>query len=322
MGHRAWSTSNEYASEPSRDGLPARAVQAAMDRSAPVRDGAEEPEVALADNDSYPEATLSGPRRERSGRRRSEPTERRRGRYVRARIPTGANDVAIDATMRAAALRGPTLRSAEPARLVCVEPDDLREKVRTERVGRLLVFVVDLSGSMGVELLALARRAAGHLLEAAYVMRDRVGLVAFRGLSAEVIFAPTSSAQLARSRMAVLPGGGKTPLAQGLAKGHKMLRSARRTHRSADPVLVVITDGQGNVGSRPGYASMLRELDRVSSALRAEPRLRTLLFDATEDGKNDFHAVRLARSLGARTLKVHRLRGMDDAVLREVLRNV
>jgi magnesium chelatase subunit D len=322
MGHRAWATSDEYSQEAPRDGLPlpARAAPMVLD-GGPVREGLEEPEVAVATEWSELEQVLAGPRRERSGRRRSEPTDRRRGRYVRARMPTGANDVAFDATLRAAALHGPP-PAPDAAMRVRVGPDDLREKHRTERVGRLLVFVVDLSGSMGAELLALARRAAGHLLEEAYVMRDRVGLVAFRGVSAEVIFAPTSSAELARTRLASLSSGGKTPLALGLAKGGEMIRRARLTHRSADPVLVVITDGQGNVGSRPGYPSILRELDRVSSELRTLPRLRTLLLDATEDGKNDFQALRLANALGARTLKVHRLRGLSDATLREVLRNV
>ncbi|MBI4957614.1 MAG: VWA domain-containing protein [Myxococcales bacterium] len=181
---------------------------------------------------------------------------------------------------------------------------------------------MDLSGTIGPELFRLARRAAGCLLAEAYLERDEVGLVAFRDVAATVVFAPTSSVELARARLGALPTGGKTPLAAGLAAGWQMLRNARRRARRARPVLVVISDGQGNVASRPGHAAVLSESARVAAALRALPGLRTVLFDATEDGKNDAAAVRLAEALGAPTLKVHALAELDDQRLREVLRHV
>lgn len=316
MGHRAWATSDEYFANIPHEALPSRTVPLSGRDDARVVDGTERPEQAKEPVFEQRLEFPTEPHAERPGRRRSSPTDRPRGRYARSRLPTGNGDYALDATLRAAAER-----RVHNAR-ICVEVCDLREKVRTERVGRLLVFVLDLSGSMGDALLALARRAAGQLLEEAYLRRDRVGLVAFRGTEAEVVFAPTSSVEHARRRLATLPSGGKTPLAFGLRSGLEMLRRGARRRRDADPVLVVITDGQANVGSRPGYAAIREEVDRVSAALAEQSRLRTVVFDATEDGKNDFHADRLATALGARRLKVHRLRDLDDARLRALLRNV
>ena len=112
------------------------------------------------------------------------------------------------------------------------------------------------------------------------------------------------------------------PLAAGLVEGWSLIQRALNKDRRVDPVLVLISDCRANVGSRPGYPAILAEIDRICAAVRNEPRLRVFLFDATEDGKNDSDALRLAEAAGARTLKVHRIRGLEDEELRALLRGI
>jgi magnesium chelatase subunit D len=333
MVHRAFATTDEFVERAPRDGLPLppegvaalRAVERIVDRE-------ELPEAALF----VAAAELAremGRERPRSGRRRSVATERPEGRYVRARLPRGNGDIAIDATVRAAATAGVSApatasatvsatASASAPIVLNVAPSDIREKQRARRIGRLLVFVVDLSGSMGDAMLALARRAALVLLGEAYVKRDRVALVAFREQMARVILPPTRSVELARRRLRALATGGKTPLGFGLRQAHLLIRRALAGEPRLEPVMVVISDGKANVGSREGYGAVIAEVGRVAAALRAEKRVRVVLFDATEDGKDDFHATELAEQTGAARLKVHRLSALGGAALRELLRGI
>ena len=88
-------------------------------------------------------------RRERpaAGRRAVTVSSNAAGRYVRARIPQdGVTDLALDATLRAAAppqidrRQALTAESAADTPAVLIEPWDLREKVRETRTGSLIIF--------------------------------------------------------------------------------------------------------------------------------------------------------------------------------------
>jgi hypothetical protein len=73
----------------------------------------------------------------------------RTGHYVTSRLPQGrAHDIALDATLRAAA---PNLwqRRQRGDGWLALHPTDLREKVREARTGTLVLFAVDASGCMG-----------------------------------------------------------------------------------------------------------------------------------------------------------------------------
>ena len=67
-----------------------------------------------------------------------------------------------------------------------------------------------------MQRLAEVKGAIELLLADCYVRRDNVALVAFRGRGAEVALAPTRSMARARRALASLPGGGGTPIANGL----------------------------------------------------------------------------------------------------------
>jgi len=186
-------------------------------------------------------------RRDTPGKRATARTERTRGRYIRA-FHAGrlSRDVALDATIRTAALH-PQRR--EPGGMaVQVEPSDLHAKVRERRIGSLLLFVVDCSGSMGTQRRLLATQGAIlSLLVDAYQHRDRVGLVAFREESAAVILRPTSSIELAKRAFQFLAAGGTTPLSRGLLAGYELIQQERRKERKLHPVLILISDGWANV---------------------------------------------------------------------------
>ena len=186
-------------------------------------------------------------RRDTPGKRATARTERSRGRYIRA-FHAGrlSRDVALDATIRTAALH-PQRR--EPGGMaVQVEPSDLHAKVRERRVGHLLLFVVDCSGSMGTQRRLLATQGAIlSLLVDAYQHRDRVGLVTFREESAAVILRPTSSIELAKRAFQSLAAGGTTPLSRGLLAGYELIQQERRKERKLNPVLILISDGWANV---------------------------------------------------------------------------
>jgi magnesium chelatase subunit D len=183
-------------------------------------------------------------------------SEDRSGRYVRPALhPAGPPDLALDATLRAAA-PCQALREKGNLALAITEPD-LRYKVREKRIGRHILFVVDASGSMGADRrMAETKAAILSLLVDAYQKRERVGLIVFRGAEAKVALPFTHSVELAQRQLAYLPTGGKTPLPHALHLAHELLKQERTRHPQDAFLLVLITDGRGNISLKRGGAPM------------------------------------------------------------------
>ncbi len=222
---------------------------------------------------------LVPPRKERQrrdvpGKRSTARTEQSRGRYIRAQHAGPlSRDIALDATIRTAALcqqyrdrRGMTLK---------VEASDLHAKIRERKVGNLLLFVVDCSGSMRTQGQLLATHAAIlSLLVDAYQRRDRVGVVTFGDQSAAVTLRPTSSIELAREAFRSLTAGSTTPLSRGLLTAYELIQQEVRRERDLIPVLILISDGCANVSMgdmRPG-----EEADLVGEMIRAR-KIRSIV---------------------------------------------
>jgi Mg-chelatase subunit ChlD len=181
------------------------------------------------------------------GRRSTTKTKRKRGRYVQARpSPGDPSDLAFDATLRAAA---PEQLSRDKKGLaLAVRSQDYQRKVRVRKASNLILFLVDASWSMAVaERMQATKGAIMSLLTDAYQRRDRVGLVVFQKDQARVVLPPTNSIELAQKALKDIPVGGKTPLSAGLNLAHKVIQQELRLHKDVMPLMIVLTDGAGNV---------------------------------------------------------------------------
>ena len=188
--------------------------------------------------------------RRTAGRRSTSKTDRKRGRYIQARpSPNNAADLAFDATFRAAAPYQKERRAKEthgPA--FRVKRHDYQKKVRVRKSANLILFVVDASWSMAVaERMAATKGAIMSLLTDAYQRRDRVGLIVFQKDQARLVLPPTNSIDLAQKALRDIPVGGKTPLSAGLTLTHLILMQEMRMHPDVAPLVIILTDGAGNV---------------------------------------------------------------------------
>jgi magnesium chelatase subunit D len=172
-------------------------------------------------------------------------------------------DLAIEATIRAAALDAPQRNVGEPARLR-IHPTHWRHKQRQVRTRNLILLLVDASGSMAAQQrMQAAKGAICSLLEDSYQKRDMVALIAFRGETAEEHLPPTRSAVFAYRRLAQLPTGGRTPLAEGLKRARQVIERQARKGERVRPFLVLVTDGRATVPETGAFEAAMIEMDHL-----------------------------------------------------------
>jgi magnesium chelatase subunit D len=225
-------------------------------------------------------------RRKTSGRRMNTLALRNRGRYLRHRMPQDGKDIAIDATIRAAA---PYQRVRFGPNAIRVKGEDIREKERVGKTSAVVLFVVDASGSMGaMQRMESAKGAVLSMLVDSYQKRDKIGMVAFKGKDAEMILPPCSSVDLALRCLRDLPTGGKTPLSAGLSRGLQLLQGEIRKDSRAKPMMVLISDGRANVGMGGKIRDELMEISEKSKQLG----VHTIVID-TEVVESSFMDMRL-----------------------------
>jgi len=201
-------------------------------------------------------------------------------------------------TLRAAAPWQKLRRNADH-RSNCIEVrrSDFRIRRFLEKRESTTIFVVDASGSAAFQRLAEAKGAVELMLADAYVTRARVALVSFRKLAAELLLPPTRSLARARRQLAELPGGGGTPLAQGLDMA--LLVAQAEKARGRTPLLVLLTDGRANVTrfGAPGRARAEEDAQNAARLIRLA-NLDTLHIDTSPRPRPG--ADRLAQAMGAR----------------------
>jgi len=158
-----------------------------------------------------------------------------------------------------------------------IQTDDLQKKVRVKRAANLILFVVDASWSMAVaERMSATKGAIVSLLTDAYQRRDRVGLIVFQKNKATLVLPPTNSVHLAQHALADIPVGGKTPLSAGLTLALKVFEQEKHTHPDVMPLMILLTDGAGNVSI--SNLPPQEESHRVADLL-AEERIRSVVIN-------------------------------------------
>jgi magnesium chelatase subunit D len=189
--------------------------------------------------------TVGGTGAGESGKRSRAITET--GRRIGAQRRTGqGGSIHLMETIRAAA---PHQQARGRVDNLQFRADDLRLAVKEGHESNLILFCVDASGSMAArKRMEQVKTAILSLLMDAYQRRDKVGLITFRQDGAELALPPTGSIDIAATRLAELPAGGRTPLAEALLKTADVLRLERVRDPRRRPLLVVITDGRATYG--------------------------------------------------------------------------
>ncbi|MFB7614136.1 putative cobaltochelatase [Kitasatospora sp. NPDC056181] len=240
---------------------------------------------------------------------RRSPAETDGGHAIRARRPQGRlAHLHLSATLQAAAPH--QVARGRASRALLLHKDDFREQVRQGRESNLVLFVVDASGSMAArQRMTAVKGAVLSLLMDAYQRRDKIGMITFRGASAELALPPTSSVEVGAARLESLPTGGRTPLAAGLLRAHEVLRVERMRDPHRRPLLVVVTDGRAT-GTRDAVAQSQR-----AAGLLAAQGVAGVVLDCEAGPVRLGLARTLAAQLGAPAVTLDELRAEGVASL-------
>jgi magnesium chelatase subunit D len=140
-------------------------------------------------------------------------------------------DIAVVATLHARAMGAPA--------------EHVRMAIRAGRESAFLCLVVDTSGSMAARRrLARVKGALLELLRDAYARRDRVGVIAFRERTAEIVIVPGAPLEHAAAAIRSLPAGGRTPLAAGLEAAERLIAGEALREPGRRSIAVVLSDGR------------------------------------------------------------------------------
>lgn len=248
--------------------------------------------------------------REAAGRRTKTKIKGRGGRFVRSLIQK-RDDIAISATVRAAA---PFQKIRGRKDTLVIFNDDLRYKEKERRMSHNVIFVVDGSGSMGVEQRMIQTKATIlSLLIDCYQKRDKVAMILFRKDKAETILPPTSSHELALKRLKEIPTGGKTPLSAALFETYKLIKRMSLKEPESRFLIILVTDGKANVPlvKKPAKgASVFEELQKICFTLKSMPGVDFVVVDTEK--KNKFMkmdiAFKIAEWLSAKYFSVDELK--------------
>jgi magnesium chelatase subunit D len=271
--------------------------------------GAESGEQAAPSGEPFRTRALTVPGLGEGAAGRRSRARTAQGRTTGAKQPRGAlSRLHLAATVRAAAPYQRARGRSGPGLLV--RRDDLREAVAEGRESNLVLFVVDASGSMAArQRMGAVKGAVLSLLMDAYQRRDKVGLITFRGTSADIALPPTSSVEAGAARLEKLPTGGRTPLAAGLLKAREVLRVERLRDAARRPLLIVVTDGRATGGPEP-----VRTAARAAGLLAAE-RTASLVVDCESGPVRLGLAGALARELRSTAVTLDELRADSVAAL-------
>jgi len=195
--------------------------------------------------------------------------------YVIPKDPQNVRDIAIDASLRAAALRQLRERPKLPLE---IRDEDIREKVRRKPVPHLTVFILDSSGSMAaLRRIELAKGILWNLAQKAYINKDFVSLIVFRQYEAKVVVEPTRNYGRVLEAIEKSPTGGKTPLSHALLEAYRLIAREKAKHKNLMVSLVIVTDCKANVPLKPN-GSIPEEVAILGEKIR-KLGVNAILFD-------------------------------------------
>jgi magnesium chelatase subunit D len=229
--------------------------------------------------------------------RRSQAINTNRGPELRAVPDQSPSDIAVIATVQAAIIRNQDDLQ--------ITRNDLHQKIRKGKTGNLILFVVDASGSMAASSrMEAVKGSVLSLLTDAYQRRDMVGVIAFRGVEAQLLLEPTYSVEQAEQAMQHLPTGGRTPLPHALQLASQVI-SQLNPEKDLKPLLVVLSDGKANVPLPGGGDAWQQTLHLSGQLFRAN--IPALVLDTENEYLRFGRAAEMAKVMGAECLSLEEL---------------
>lgn len=244
-------------------------------------------------------------------------TQRGRPLPPRKAKPDGRKRIDIISTLRAAAPWQPMRRKNSSKTAIHIRPEDVHIRQYQNRSDRLLIFVVDASGSAAFNRLGEAKGAVELLLADAYASRDHVALIAYNKTGAELLLPPTRSLVRTKRQLAKLPGGGGTPLAAGIKLAKESADTAKRS--GYQPALVLIADGKTNIDLN-GTANRTTALDDALTIAKhvAHAGTPSVLIDISKRPEPQLKQVSDALAANYVPLPFVDAKGLSDIVLRQL----
>jgi Mg-chelatase subunit ChlD len=225
------------------------------------------------------------------------------------------SDIAIDATVRAAALQQAKRVHKDAA--IVITDDDLHKKVRVRKNANLIVFAVDASWSMAAaERMEATKGAILSLLIDAYQKRDRVCMITFQHEKAVMVLPPTSSVETAQRVLTRIPVGGKTPISAGLLLAYEVFQREKNQNTNLLPLFILLTDGEGNV-SLTGLPPLAETLAIADVMARAQ--IRSIVINTEHHALDKGRAQQIADHLRA---PCHLLNDLRAETLYNTVRSV
>jgi magnesium chelatase subunit D len=246
----------------------------------------------------------------KGGRRHQAQSLLRSGRACGQGRPAGTpRGISWDATLKQALPRQAERQKGNLR--VSIHPEDIRENKRKGKTGRILLFLVDASGSMGAHKRMAAAKGCIHAaLKEAYLRRDRVALMIFRRKETRLLLPLTKSPDLAERLLREIPTGGETPLALGIGDALAFCRKIRRREIATPIHFLLFSDGRANV-SATGRNPIEEALDICRSA--AKESISFSMVDTESGFVRLGMARKIADQLKASYYRLEDLSGSDSS---------
>ncbi|GAA5818814.1 MAG: magnesium-chelatase 38 kDa subunit [Methanobrevibacter sp. CfCl-M3] len=208
-----------------------------------------------------------------------------KGKYVKTKFSKDYNDIAIDGTLRAAAIHSRDK--------ISVKKEDLRSKIRKHKSRASIVVVMDLSGSMmSNEKINKIKGILNKIIKNINKHKDKLTVIGFKGNESEIIIPNTKRPSSFLDKLGKISVGGTTPMAKGLKKGYEILKKEKK-YGEYIPMLILLSDGMPNVGIKNSdlkniTGSPIKDVLAIGRQL-ADDKIYTIVIDfekKIKQGKN------------------------------------